>query len=469
MSQTQFELFLNKFSRYPTAAETEELNLGKFPSGKKSHQSSLRSNPDHKLFVDVTHTLDYALNSGIQRVVRSLVTGMRNNGYQFQLIKFDLDMQPVELTFHEMEKFYNWEKYSNSLSTKNILKADIAIRLIARFLKALIPNSLWVKIKLKYARINEAISAGNLLSSATTKKNILDLRKKHLLLPELVADESRINVVSILAKHYEVYISTILYDLIPVTHPEYCNIGYDFIHYLRIFRSAEKVFAISKHSENELKKLMAIIPREIKTPCTLKTILVGGDFPRSDAAKYAMNDHQKVILMVARFEPRKNIRRVLFVVKKLFEEKQNFKFVLVGNPGWLQNSILSDLKDMISMGYNIEYHLSISDSELISWYKKCYFSIFCSITEGFGLPIIESVLMGKPCITTHDGSQAEIAKTIGGCDLVDPYNLDDIYKKTKRLLTDVPHYQLLAQQASKAEWPTWSDYAKEIYKELGFT
>lgn len=461
MANSLFDSYLKKFGRYPDPADTEELTLGNFPKAPRP-TSSLKSIPDQNVFIDVTHTVHYPYNSGIQRVVRTLVTSMKNNGARFELIKFDLDGQPVLLNGHEVDKFYNWEKHLHSASTNRVNALDSTARTLAPLIKSLIPTSAWLFAKKFYFRLKDRLSSQSGVLKSSISAEVLDLRNKNLLLPEVVTEAERINAVTVLSKYYQVTTSHVLYDLIPVTHPEYCTIGYDFVHYLRIFRSIDKVFAISKHSENELNRMMSIVPREVPSPLNLKTIYLGGDFSFTSKPQLPKSVDKKIILMVARFEPRKNIRRVLVAVKKLFEESLNFKFVLVGNPGWLQENIISDLDNLKSKGYDIEYHMRISDSELVAWYQRAYFTVFCSITEGFGLPIIESVLMGKPCITTNTGSQAEVGRLIGGCDLVDPFSTEDIYKKMKQLLVDETYYLSKVQQTKSAKWPSWAEYAKQV-------
>lgn len=465
MDTSLFDSYLKKFGRYPDPIDTEELILGNFPKGARS-TSTLKAILNQTLFIDVTHTVHYTFNSGIQRVVRTLVTAMKNNGASFELIKFDLDGQPILLTPHEVDKFYNWDKHIHSASTARLNALDSTARAIGPIIRGLVPNSVWNFAKKFYFRFKARLSAQSSVLSSSTSIEVLDLRNKKLLLPEVVTETERINAVTVLSKYYNVSVSTVLYDLIPITHPEYCTVGYDFVHYLRIFRSIDKVFSISKHSENELNRIMNIVPREVKSPLKLETIYLGGDFDFVKNAPVVPVSEKKTILMVARFEPRKNIRRVLVAIKKLFEESQNFKFVLVGNPGWLQENIIADLDMLKAKGYDIEYHMRIPDAELIAWYQKAHFTVFCSITEGFGLPIIESVLMGKPCITTNNGSQAEVGNLIGGCDLVDPFDANDIYDKIKRMLTDESHYQTKVLQTKSAKWPSWADYAKQVQASL---
>ena len=464
MTNNIFHKYLETYSKYPSPVETENLTLNRFNFLNLSFNRVLKKLSED-IYIDVTHTVNYPYNSGIQRVVRKLICELKKLNKTFILIKFTYDGQPVELSDSEVNKFYNWENHIQSADQKIEFIALGYFKKIIFFMKKFIPSSLWAKLKNIYHYFRDIKQSKQNLLNLKSNTPILDLRNKKLLLPEVTTEPERVHSISILSKYYQTEISCILYDLIPVSHPEYCTVGYDFIHYLRIFRSIKKVFSISEHSSNELMHFNKISLREINEPLQVKTIYLGGDFDTTlNSNKFTME--KKIILMVARFEPRKNIRRVLAALEMLFYERNDFKFVLVGNPGWLQELILTDLHSLKSKGFDIEFYMRVPDSILISWYQKCFFTIFCSITEGFGLPIVESVLFRKPCITTQYGSQAEVANKIGGCLLVDPLDIQDIYKKIKELLSNKNLYQQKIDETLNANWHSWKEYANLIFESI---
>lgn len=57
-----------------------------------------------------------------------------------------------------------------------------------------------------------------------------------------------------------------------------------------------------------------------------------------------------------------------------------------------------------------------------------------SLFEGFGLPVLEAMAAGTPVITSDRTSLTEVAG--GAALLVDPYDVDDIAKAIRRILTD---------------------------------
>ena len=51
----------------------------------------------------------------------------------------------------------------------------------------------------------------------------------------------------------------------------------------------------------------------------------------------------------------------------------------------------------------------VSDEELVWLYRNCYASLYPSLFEGFGLPVLEGMQMGAPTITSTTSSIPEVA------------------------------------------------------------
>jgi glycosyltransferase involved in cell wall biosynthesis len=464
--------FPNKFKRFPTSAELEQLELGFEPNTSLVQNALITPSPG--ILIDVTHTYIYPYHSGIQRTVRSFVCALKDIGKSAVLIRFDgVSGQPVLLTTQEVDQFFNWNQFISSQNHRDSQNEKKLVQFL-KPLKKKIPPWIWNNMKALYVKVRSFVNKDFLNKikiffsdrTLTPSLRVLDLRHRNVILPEVISEEFRIEMIEVLSAKYSVKFSAIVYDLIPLTHPEYCTIGYGFIHYLRIFRCIHQAICISKHTAMELKNVLNLIPRTVQNELLISSQYLGGDF--SGEHPTSVMDQTPIILMVARFEPRKNIRRVLQAMVRLQNQELKFKFVVVGNPGWKQEEIFEDLDQYISKGYNIEYHLKIQDSELLRWYQKSYFTIFCSIVEGLGLPVIESVLLHKPCITTNSGSQNEVADLLGGCVKVDPLSISEIESATKQLLADTNFYNQLVQQTKSANWPSWSDYAKEFTKNNSF-
>jgi glycosyltransferase involved in cell wall biosynthesis len=170
-----------------------------------------------------------------------------------------------------------------------------------------------------------------------------------------------------------------------------------------------------------------------------------------------------MILCVGTIEPRKNAVRVLRAAVLLASEGQRFRLVFAGNPGWLEERFVAELRRRRAEGLDVELRLSVTDAELAALYCASSFTVFCSLAEGFGLPIVESLHFGRPVVTSNRGSMAEIARH-GGCLLVDPTSVDEIAQAMRRLLKEPELLDNLSRQASSVRWRGWGEYADELYR-----
>jgi glycosyltransferase involved in cell wall biosynthesis len=83
--------------------------------------------------------------------------------------------------------------------------------------------------------------------------------------------------------------------------------------------------------------------------------------------------------------------------------------------------------------------------------------------EGFGLPILESLWHGKPCVCGGNGALGEAARG-GGCLIVDQTSADAIARGIKRLLRDPATYAQLRGEARTRKFRSWSDYIEKLLK-----
>jgi len=89
----------------------------------------------------------------------------------------------------------------------------------------------------------------------------------------------------------------------------------------------------------------------------------------------------------------------------------------------------------------------VIDNELYEYYKgaKCF--LFCSLVEGFGMPILEAMSLGVPVITSSTSSLSEVAGEAAL--LVNPYDPKEISKKISDLFSDERLYRELVERGLK--------------------
>ena len=103
---------------------------------------------------------------------------------------------------------------------------------------------------------------------------------------------------------------------------------------------------------------------------------------------------------------RKNQLKLLDAFEEFSSTEQGagWQLILAGN---LREDISAKVNAAIQRNARVQYVANPSDDELDALYKDASFTVFPSIEEGFGLPILESLWYAKPCICADFGAMAK--------------------------------------------------------------
>ena len=105
----------------------------------------------------------------------------------------------------------------------------------------------------------------------------------------------------------------------------------------------------------------------------------------------------------------------------------------------------------------------ISNDDLLQLIQGSDAFILPSIHEGFGMPLVESMACGIPCVSCNQHAPPEIILDSGL--LVDPYNIDEISNSMLQLYNDKKLLNdLSAKSLSRSQDFLWQKNAEEILK-----
>ncbi len=168
------------------------------------------------------------------------------------------------------------------------------------------------------------------------------------------------------------------------------------------------------------------------------------------------------ILYVGNNRPHKNIKNVLLAFYKLkVEYNLPHKFVLIGQQLPKYYNLQKDL-DRLKIGNSV-LRLKCTEEELKAFYTGADTFVFCSLSEGFGLPLLEAMRLGTPVVTSNLSSMAEVAGTAAM--LVDPYSIDSIASGILKVLNnDLYKKQLIQKGKERSKYFTWEKSAEETLK-----
>lgn len=168
------------------------------------------------------------------------------------------------------------------------------------------------------------------------------------------------------------------------------------------------------------------------------------------------------VLCVGTIEGRKNHLALLEACERLWRNGLAFELELIGLPRPdTAKPALEKMAALRASGRPLIFHGSVSEASLHKAYARASFSVYPSIIEGFGLPVLESLQHGKPCICSAHGALGESARG-GGCYTLDSVDAASLATAIRRLLNDSTELSSLASAAHRREFRTWSDYANKL-------
>lgn len=240
-----------------------------------------------------------------------------------------------------------------------------------------------------------------------------------------------------------------------------------FADYLDHLRRFDGVLAVSREAADDLAALWQAHDPAAPTP----PVRVAG-WP---ADEYFLNPVEPAdlppappsalpqVLCVGTFEPRKNHLALLTAAEILWAEGARFELILAGRTTaeW-GGTVEAQIAALRAAHRLVDWRRHVSDEALRALYRRCRFTVFPSLAEGFGIPIVESLRHGRPCLCGGNGALGELSAD-GGCLIVDhqadPLALAD---GLRRLLTDDTLHARLSAEARARRFPTWQDYVSTL-------
>lgn len=204
----------------------------------------------------------------------------------------------------------------------------------------------------------------------------------------------------------------------------------------RAVRKAALILCISEHIRDYVRERFAIAEER------LAVVYLGvnpafrpiddGECRRFLSDRYGID--QPYFLFSGRWEPRKNIARILeaFALYKR-DSRSPLKMVFTGEHTWAAEEAEAVIAREGLGAEIIDLGKSPVD-ELPYLYAGAQALVYPSLWEGFGLPIVEAMAAGTPVITSNNSSMAEIGGDAAL--LVEPRSVEQIAEAMQRSVSD---------------------------------
>lgn len=263
--------------------------------------------------------------------------------------------------------------------------------------------------------------------------------------------------------------AAIFYDAIPLRFPHVTWPQSVQRHpgHMKMLAGFDRVFAISRTSQDDLTgfwQWQGVAPR-----AKVSTIEFGADFDgsaRVTAVTSSLAGSRPSVLCVGIVEPRKNQGFLLDVCEALWRDGLDFDLHIVGriNPHFGQ-PLEKRFKQTQKREARFHFHAAANDVTLKKLYREARIVALPTQAEGCGLPLLEALWHGVPCLASDLPVLRENADT-GGCMMATANDSAEWQKKLRKALTDQAGYARLQGEAMTRSLPRWADTAEDLLKAL---
>lgn len=228
-------------------------------------------------------------------------------------------------------------------------------------------------------------------------------------------------------------------------------------------RFAHRLIAVSNDTKNDIIKTYKISSNKIKV------IHEGVDlksFQKVDKTKNLKNyGFGKYILFVGTIQPRKNLIRLIEAFSHLSNKK--ISLVIAGKLGWLYDKVL-EAPRVFGVKDRVFFLGRVPDPDLPRLYRHARVFVLPSLTEGFGLPILEAQAAGVPVAAANSGALPEVAGD--GALFFNPLRVGQITKALEKLLRPQSTKTLIKrgiENAKKFSWENTAYNTAKLLREVG--
>ena len=173
-------------------------------------------------------------------------------------------------------------------------------------------------------------------------------------------------------------------------------------------KKANRVIAVSEATKADVVELLHVDPDRIDvTP-----LGVDARFRRASGEEIVAfrqrNDLERpFILAVGTREPRKNLPALVRAFASIADSIPH-DLIHAGGAGWLTDELDVAVADA-NLGERLRFVDYVPHDDLPLWYSAADCFVMPSLYEGFGLPVLEAMACGAPCIATNRSSLPEVA------------------------------------------------------------
>ena len=167
-------------------------------------------------------------------------------------------------------------------------------------------------------------------------------------------------------------------------------------------KRADKIIAVSDTTKKDIIQYYHVAPEKI---VVIHPAIP--ELPEIAQIRPLSNDY---IVCISSFLGRKN-QDILICAFDKIASQVSFDLIFIGSGKRL--NLVKELAIKSNYSDRIHFLTNLNDSEKFCYLKHCLFSVYPSLGEGFGIPILESFSLNKPIILSDTPIHREVADEAG--------------------------------------------------------
>ncbi len=260
----------------------------------------------------------------------------------------------------------------------------------------------------------------------------------------------------------------LVYDLMPLRHPEFC---FPLVPRLygtwlaEMLLCSDAVVCISQATEEDLRRWVLELDLPIAIPPTGHFRLGSDPSAASQAGvvresiRSMLDADDACFASVGSFEPKKNYALLLRAFEEIWAQGSQLALIIAGRPTTDSAALIESMRVHPQQGRLLLTVHDATDSEILALYENCTALVLPSLFEGFGLPLVEARTRGCPVIASNLPVFAELAD--GGVTTFDRMSVGALV----RVLVDHARNNRRGQTPAMQPF-TWAASARECACEI---
>jgi len=267
---------------------------------------------------------------------------------------------------------------------------------------------------------------------------------------------------------------TTIHDLTPFLYPQWLHPKIVTTHHQKMYWAIKKCRHFICVSQNSRKDFLKIFPQTNINNCSViyeaaedkynKFLKLSPEIQKNKKntieKQYGL---KKFILSQGTREPRKNLPRLIAAFNLYLQKypKSKIELAITGKYGWGKDILHLKNPHIKILGY-------IPEKDMVALHASALFLAYPSLYEGFGLPLVKSMKVGVPVLTSNLSSMSEIVENSGV--LINPISIKSIYDGLNKLISSAKLRKQLSQKAiqnsAKFSWDKTALDTLEVYSKL---